>query len=320
MDVAGNVYVTDGAANVVRKINHADGEMSTIAGTFLGFNVVDPTPHAGDGGAATTAHLNVPFGVAVAANNDIYIADAGNQVVRRIDATKGAMSVFAGTYSQPPGYTGDGGAAVNAALYTPYDVAIDQAGNVFIADKDNHAIRRVAAGTGIISTVAGGGPARKGYSGDNGPATSARLNTPQGIAVATNGDLYIADAGNHVIRRVDAGSRIISTFAGAGTSGYSGDNGPATAAQLSSPTRVCLDPSGNVYIADHGNHVIRRVERSGTITSIAGVGLPGFSGDGGPAIAAQLSSPFGIANDNEGNLLITDNGNSVVRAIAPSGN
>lgn len=315
VDNAGDVYVTDGAANVIRKVTRADGKISTIAGTFLGFNAADPTPHAGDGSTATAAHLNVPFGVAIAPNNDVYIADAGNHVIRRIDATTGKIVVFAGSYSQPLGYAGDGGAATNAALYTPHDIAIDQEGNVFIADKDNHVIRRVAAATGIISTVAGSGPSKKGYAGDNGPATSARLNTPQGIAVASNGDLYIADAANNVIRRVDASTGNISTFAGTGSAGLSGDNGPATSAQLYAPTRIALDEAGNVYVSDHGNHVIRQIDPAGTITTIAGTGTPGFSGDGGLAVNAQLSSPFGIAIDAEGNLLFTDNGNSVVRAI-----
>ncbi|MEJ1238767.1 hypothetical protein WBG78_11590 [Chryseolinea sp. T2] len=311
----GDLFVVDGAANVLRKVNVSDKKISTVAGTFLGFNSADPTPHAGDGSAASQAHLNVPFGIAISNNNDIYIADAGNQVVRRIDATTGKIEVFAGNYNQPLGYTGDGAVATSASLHTPYDVAIDKSGNVFIADKDNHAIRRVTAGSGVINTVAGGGPLKKGYAGDNGPATQAMLNTPQGIAVAANGDLYIADAGNNVIRRVESGSGKINTFAGTGTAGYSGDNALATAAQLSSPTRICIDASGNILIADHGNHVIRKVDPSGIITTIAGTGIPGFSGDGGLALGAQLSSPFGVAVDSHGNLVVTDNGNSVVRMI-----
>lgn len=136
-----------------------------------------------------------------------------------------------------------------------------------------------------------------------------------GIAIGDNGDIYIADAGNHVIRRIDAVTGNIVTVAGLGEPGYNGDGGPATAAQLSSPTRICVDNAGNIYIADHGNHVIRKIDPTGAITTIAGTGTAGYSGDGGLAVAAQLSSPFGVAMDAEGNILVTDNGNSVIRKI-----
>ena len=314
-DADGNLYVTDGAANVIRKISRNDGKIETIAGTFLGFNVVDPSPHGGDDGSAAKAHLNVPFGIATAASGDIYIADAGNQVIRRIDASTGKISVYAGNYAKPLAWSGDGGAATGAALHTPHDIAIDATGNVFIADKDNHAVRKVEAGTSIISTVAGGGPDKKGYAGDNGPATSAKLDTPQGIAIAANGDLYIADAGNHVIRKVEATTGKIITVAGTGTFGFSGDNGPATGAKLYGPTRIAIDQAGNLYIADHGNHVIRKVDTSGIITTVAGTGTAGYSGDGGLAIHAELSSPYGVAIDKDGNLLITDTDNSVIRIV-----
>lgn len=314
-DPDGNVFVTDGAANVVRKIRHSDGQISTVAGVFLGFNADDPTPHAGDGGPASSAHLRVPYGIASDRSGNIYIADAGNNAVRKIDAATGTISLFAGSYTHPPGYNGDGGPAAAAVFHTPYDVAVDQSGNVFIVDKDNHVIRRVDAGTGNISTVAGIGIG--GYAGDEGKATEAQLNTPMGIALGANGDLYIADAGNHVIRRVDVADGKIYTFAGTGVSGFSSDNGPATAAMLASPTRIALDASGNLLIADHGNHIIRRVDTDGKITSIAGTGIAGYSGDGGPATEAQLSLPHGIAIDASGNILIADNGNSAIRAIAP---
>lgn len=313
-DPDGNAYVTDAAANVVRMIRRADGQISTVAGVFLGFNTNDPTPHAGDGGSAASAHLRVPYGIASDKNGNIYIADAGNNVVRKIDAVTGTISLFAGSYTQT-GYNGDGGPATAAAFYTPYDVAVDQSGNVFVVDKENHAIRRVDAGTGNISTVAGTGIA--GYAGDEGVATQAQLNTPLGIAVAPNGDLYIADAGNHVIRRVDAANGNIYTFAGNGVAGYSGDNGPAIEAMLAGPARIAIEAGGTLLIADHGNHLIRRVNAEGNISTIAGTGIAGYSGDGGFAAEAQLSSPHGITIDPSGNILIADNGNSVVRAIAP---
>lgn len=314
-DRAGDVYLVDGAANVVRKLNRADGKIVTLTGTFLGFNIADPTPHAGDGGLASLAHLYVPYGIAVDANSNIYIADAGNNVIRRIESSTGKMTLYAGNYTQPAGYAGDGGGALAAAFHTPYDVAADKGGDLYIVDKDNHVIRRVAANSGNITTVAGSGPEKAGYAGDNGLATDARLHSPQGIAVAGNGDLYIADAGNHVIRRVDMNTGKIFTYAGNGTVGFSGDNGPANEAQLSSPARIALDAAGNLFIADHGNHVIRKVDASGTISTIVGTGTPGYSGDGGRAVDAQLSSPYGVAVDKSGNIVFSDNGNSVIRAV-----
>ena len=316
VDVQGNIYFVDGAANVIRKIDASTETITTIAGTFLGFNVNDPTPYFGDGGPATAAHLNVPLGVAADVSGNVYIADGGNNIVRKVTSSTGVITTIAGKAPGSLGYSGDGGLASSAEFYTPYDVAVDQSGNVYIVDSQNHAVRKITVATGIITTIAGSGPTHSGYNGDGGPATSATLNSPQGVAVDASGNVFIVDAGNHVVRKVTATTGIITTIAGSGTYGYAGDGGPATSAKLYAPSRVAVDATGDVYIADQGSHVIRKVATStGIITTLAGTGSAGYSGDGGPATSAKLSSPQGVAVDASGNVFITDGGNSVIRAV-----
>ena len=228
------------------------------------------------------------------------------------------------------GYSGDNGSAISAALAQPLGVVADRAGNIYIADTWNHVIRRVNI-SGIITTVAGtympGGPVSGGYAGDNGPAVSAKLNAPSGVALDRAGNLYIADTANQVIRKVDRNG-IITTVAGAfipggpngtGVGGYNGDNIPATTAQLNYPTRVAVDTLGNLYIGDVDNNRIRKVNTSGTLTTVAGGATQGYSGDGGPATAAQLNFPWGVTVDSAGDLYIADYGNHVVRKVDPSG-
>ncbi len=216
-----------------------------------------------------------------------------------------------------PGYMGDGGAGISAQLNQPYDVAVDGASNVYIADTANYVIRKLDASTGIITTVAGNGMA--GYSGDGGAATSAELNAPKSVVVDIAGNLYIADTGNNVIRKVDASTGIMTTVAGNGKAGYSGDGGAATSAQLNTPYGVAVDIAGNLYVADVENHVIRKVTVStGIITTVAGNGKAGYSGDGGAAISAEMSSPEGVAVDSLGNLYIAVFGNCVIRKVAAS--
>ncbi len=215
------------------------------------------------------------------------------------------------------GYSGDGGPAPLADLNGSQGSALDGAGNLYIADTGNNRIRKVAAGTGAITTVAGTGIS--GYSGDGGPATSAQLNFPFSVALDSAGNLYIADSSNNVIREVAAGTGIISTVAGNGVAGYSGDNGAATGAELYAPYGIALDSAANLYIADAGNNRIRKVAAgSGTITTVAGNGIWGYSGDGGPATAASLSSPHGVSVDHAGNLYIADTENNIIRKVAAS--
>lgn len=220
------------------------------------------------------------------------------------------ITTFAGT---SPGYSGDGGLATAAQLNQPSGMALDAAGNVYIADSYNNVIRKVAVNTGIITTFAGNGSA--GYSGDGGQATSAQLNAPQSVAIDANNNLYIGDWNNSVIRKVNIASGIITTFAGTGVQGYSGDGGPAISAELNLCSSVALDNNGNVYISDDNNNVIRKVDNAGIITTFAGTGTCGYSGDGGQASAAAICFPLGMQNDSYGNLYISDIGNAVVRKI-----
>jgi sugar lactone lactonase YvrE len=214
------------------------------------------------------------------------------------------------------GFSGDSGPASSAELNGPYGVAVDSGDNLYIADPGNNRIRKVAAGTGLITTIAGNGTA--GYSGDNSPATGAELNLPTGVAIDSAGNLYIADAGNNVIRKINA-SGIITTVAGNNAEGYSGDNGAATNATLYTPTGVAVDSTGNLYIADSNNQRIRRVNASGTITTIAGDGTAGYTGDNGPATSATLNKPAAVVVDSTGNLYIADTGNDVIRMIKTAG-
>jgi sugar lactone lactonase YvrE len=225
----------------------------------------------------------------------------------------GVISTVAGNGTW--GYSRDGGPATSAQLYYPYGVAVDTAGNLFIADYFNKRVRKVTPG-GVISTVAGNGT--WGFSGDGGPANSAQLSGPYGVAVDTPANMFIADSNNNRIRKVTPGG-VISTVAGNGTSGFSGDGGPANSAQLSSPYGIAVDAAGNLFIADYGNQRIRKVTPGGIISTVAGNGTSGFSGDGGPANSAQLYNPSGVAVDTAGNLFIADQGNNCVRKVTPGG-
>lgn len=279
--------------------------ISTVAGTGVqGFG--------GDGGPATSAQMNFAYGVAADGAGAIYIVDSANHRVRRVDAA-GTIATVAGT--GVAGYGGDGGPAVAAQLNEPRGIALDAAGNLYVADLNNHRIRRVDAG-GTITTVAGTGAA--GFSGDGGAATAAQLNSPFGVAADGAGRIYIADSANYRVRRVDAGGTI-ATIAGIGTPGYGGDNGPALAAQFQFIFGIFRDGTGNLFLADGNNHRIRRVDAGGTMTTVAGTGTSGFGGNGGSAVAAQLNFPAGVVVDGGGVLYIADAGNNRVRQVDTGG-
>ena len=224
------------------------------------------------------------------------------------------ISTFAGTGSA--GFSGDGAAAKSAALNTPVYVASDAAGNVYIADQNNNRIRKVNP-QGVITTFAGNGAA--GFSGDGGPATGASFRSPSGVFADGSGNVFIADVGNQRIRKVDTAGNI-ATVAGNGTSGFSGDGGPATAASFFNPVRVIVDASANLYIADQSNHRVRKVDSSGMVSTIAGSGSSGFSGDGSAATSAALNNPTALALDASGNLYISDQFNHRIRRVGTSGN
>ncbi len=277
----------------------------------------------GDGGPATRAALNGPSGVALDSTDDLFIADSNDNVVREVNHASGVITTVAGNGTA--GYSGDGGPATAAELSGPQSITLDSAGDLFIADTNNDVIREVNHATGVITTVAGNGYGAGigwgggGYSGDGGAATAAELNSPSGVALDTSGDLFIADNCNNVIREVNHATGVITTVAGNGTAGYSGDGGPATAAELNGPNDVAVDATGDLFIADPNNNVIREVNlANGQITTVAGNyngGNGGYSGDGGPATAAELSFPLGVAVDTSGDLFIADNGNNVIREV-----
>jgi sugar lactone lactonase YvrE len=313
VDATGNVYFTDGAANTVHKVTIADGNIHTVAGKFIGFNVGNQTPFAGDGGLATAATLNFPQAVGVDANSNVVIADASNMRLRYVTSATNNISTIVGTGNQ--GYTGDGDQGTEATIWNPFGIATDASGNIYFADSQNNVIRKVTLSTGVITTVAGLGPAHAGFSGDNGPATEAKLHTPAGVAIGTDGSMYISDSGNERIRKV-APDGTITTIAGTGEQGYSGDGGAATLARFRFLKGIAVDADGNVYICDAGNNVIRKITAAdGKVQTIAGNGVYSFSGDGGPATEAGLANPWGVGVDNIGNVYIADTDNAAVRVV-----
>ncbi len=307
------IYLTDGAANVVRKITD-DGIISTIAGTFIGFNQINTTPFAGDEGPSTSAHLNIPYSIETSFNGNVIIADAGNNAVRKISTTDGVITTIAGKGPGLSGFSGDGGHADQSLLSNPHAIAYDRVGNIYIADTQNNVIRMISAATGMIATIAGLGPNSPGYSGDNGQAIAAAINSPEGIVVGIDGSIYFSDGGNNVLRKIYNG--IITTIAGTGAVGYSGDDGPALNATFYTLRGLAIDNENNIYIADASANVIRMIDsETGKIFTVAGNGQAGFAGDGGPAIEAMLSNPMDIAVDNEGNLYIADTNNAAIRVV-----
>jgi sugar lactone lactonase YvrE len=249
-DGSRNLFIADSTNHRIRKVAAGTGIITTVAGTgTAGFN--------GDNMAATSAQLRFPVGVALDASGDLFIADSTNHRIRKVVLATGIITTVAGSGPTGSGngdFAGDGGPATSARLDTPFWVAFDASGDLFIADVSNNRVRKVDAATGIITTVAGSGPARTGgFSGDGGPATSARFDEPDGFTLDASGNLFIADANNNRVRKVAAATGIITTVAGTGPSGFSGDGGPATSAQLSHPSRLALDASGNLFIVDDYN-------------------------------------------------------------------
>jgi uncharacterized protein (TIGR03437 family) len=307
LDSSGNVYFADSLNNRIRKL--AGGTVTTFAGSGV-------FRYSGDGGAATSAQLNTPMGVAVSyggafGNSGVlYIADTANNVVRSV--ANGAIANVAGTGAA--GFAGDGNAATGAQLNGPQGLAVDAAGNLYIADTENHRVRKVA-GNGTISTVAGTGTA--GFGGDGGAAGSAQLNLPYAVATDAAGNLYIAEFGGNRVRKVAANGNI-STLAGNGITGFAGDGGQATSARLNGPRGVAVDSAGNVYIADTANNRVRQVAPGGVITTVAGTGSSGVSGDGGLALNALVGNPVAVATDSVGNVYIAD-GSARVRKLFLSG-
>jgi trimeric autotransporter adhesin len=356
VDNTGNVFVADLMDGVVREITAVTGIISTVVGNGTG-------GYSGDGQRATTAQLDEPFGIAVDPAGNLYIGDTYNSVVRELGADTGVIRTVAGLYTTGFMGFGDGGPATGAYLARPSGLALDSSGNLYIADTQSARIRKVASGTGIITTIAGGfipqpGGFPEGYTGDGGPAISAQLNGPRavavdatgnvyiadtqnsavrkvntsgiittleaapqlkmptGVAVDSDGNVYVADQGNNVIRVIAPKGGTVASVAGTGALGYTGDNGPAVQAELNQPADILVASNGDLYIADQGNNAIRKVTAAtGIITTVAGNGLYAFGGDGGPATNAQLANPAAIALGPGGRVYIADTYNDRVRAV-----
>lgn len=314
VDPAGNLYIADGFNGTVRKVTAVTGIISTVVGN-------NANSYSGDGGPAVNAQLNDPHGVALDAAGNLYIADTSNSLIRTVAPDTGIIRTVAGHYAPyGPIVLTDGIPATQTTLLSPSGIASDSSGNLYIADSVECRVRKVTAATGIVATIAGGvtnaGGFPSGYSGDGGPATSSQLNAPYGVAVDSVGNVYIADTYNMAIRKITAATGIINTIAGGAAVGYVGDGGPAYDAGLKLPTGVTVDSAGNLYIADQGHNAVRKVTAAtGIITTVAGNGVAGYSGDGGPAIRAQLNQPASVAVDSTGNLYIADEGNSAIRKV-----
>ena len=310
-DTYGNTYIAEKSR--IRMVMKSTGIITTVAGNGT-------HGYSGDGGPAISARLSNPTGVAVDRAGNIYMADSSNHRIRMVTKSTDIMTTVAGyDRYKSHGRSGDGGPATSTWLYYPTGVALDASGNIYIADSFNRRIRMVTKSTGIISTVAG--TARTYFDrADGGLATLADLRYPTGVALDASGNIYIADSGEDRIRMVTRSSGIITTVAGNGTyrnAGYSGDGGQATSAKLGSPSGVFVDASGNIYIAISFNSCIRMVMNStGIITTVAGNGISGYSGDGGPATSAALRCPAGVAVDRSGNIYIADTDNNRIRVLS----
>jgi trimeric autotransporter adhesin len=308
VDAAGNLFIADSSDFRIRKVTPT-GIITTVAG--YGTECCDEIrPET----TATSKQLYYPQAVAVDSGGNLFIADSYNQVVEKVTPDGSIKTIAGDLLNGTAGFAGDGGPAASAQLNYPGDVAVDSAGNLFIADTGNNRIRKVTS-AGIITTVAGKGT--DGYSGDGGPAASAQLSSPQGVALDAAGNLFIADTGNNRIRRVTPDGTI-TTVAGNGTSGFSGDGGAATLAMLGSPQHIAVDTAGNLYMAESNINRIRMVTSAGIITTIAG-GTYGFSGDGGAPFSAQLATPSGVAASGN-TLYILDAENARVRKVVFTSN
>jgi streptogramin lyase len=278
--------------------------VTTIAGTGRpGFS--------GDNGPASAAQLNQPFGLSRGPGGDLYFCDTANHRIRKI-TRDGLIHTITGTGDA--GYAGDNGPALEARLNEPYELRFDRAGNLFFVEMRNNIVRRVDAKTGTVSTVAGTG--RPGFSGDNGPATQAMLNQPHSIQFDPSGDLYICDIANHRIRKVSMKTGILTTFAGTGERKPTPDNSPLAGTPLNGPRAIDFDKDGNLWLALRDGNAIYQIDMTQKIFHhIAGCGKTGFTGNGGPALAAALSGPKGIAVGPDGNIYFTDTESHTVRMI-----
>ena len=300
LDSSGDLLITDFNSNRIRKVN-GTGVISTLAGNGT-------SGYSGDGGPATAARMMDPEGLAVDSSGNVYFADCDNNAIRRVN-TAGVISTVAGG-----SFDNDGQPASAAYFNQPQSVVVDAAGDVFIADCYGQRMREINHVTGIVSTVAGTGIL--GYSGDGGQATAAQLSFPHAITLDGAGNLYIADSSNDRIRKVNLSTGVITTVAGDGSGSFSGDGGAATAAGIDYPEALTVDAAGDIFIADTDDFRIREVNAATHIIStVAGTGTSGYSGDAGQATAAKINYCYGLALDASGNLYISDTSNYRIRRV-----
>ncbi|SRR5579871_781855 len=322
-DKQGNVYIADTNDNRIRVVNVTmapivvagttilKGTINSIAGT--GYRCSPSTAPCGDGGPGLSASFNGPNGIALDSQGNIYVADTGDRRIRVINNSTGIVTTYAGTGNSciPSQGCGDNGPPTSANISSPWQISFDPSGNLYISDPPESKIREVQANGNII-TFAGSGT--RNFSGDGGAATSAAINSIRGVWADTTGNVYIADTGNQRVRVVNSGN--INTLAGGGNGG---DGGPAVGAILAGDRATAIDSNGNIYIADTANNRVREFTVGGNITTLAGTGIAAYSGDGGPASAATLSGPEGVAVDNSNNVYIADSNNFVIRMVNTSG-
>ena len=307
VDDTGNILICQ--ASLVRRVEATTGIIYTIAGS----DTATAGGGGGDGGPAIDAFILAPFSVCTDVSGNIYVADNWYDEIRKVTISTGKIDTFAGC--RESGNTGDGGLSKNAKFNGVFTICIDSLRNImYVSDVYNHRVRKINMTTNIITAYAGTGT--NGFSGDDSLAINAEFSRVLGLALDYSGNLYIGDWDNGRIRKVDRVSGIVTTFAGNGTVGYSGDGGPATAAMIDKPTALCFDSCGNLYFSDENNQRVRKIDReSKIIITVAGKGTIGFSGNGGLADSAELHNPEGICIDKKGDLYICDYYNQVVRKV-----
>ncbi len=298
------LFVLIGVPVTGQSTSPAGAQIDTFAG-------VGRAGYSGDGGPATRALLDNPFGVVRGPDGALYVCDTMNHVIRRVSAA-GAISTVVG--SGTSGYRGDGGPAADARLNEPYEVRFDKKGNMFWVERVNHVVRRLDAQEQTVSTMAGTG--KKGFSGDGGPGVQADLSSPHSIQFDPDGDLYVCDIGNHRVRRVDMKTGIITTFAGTGEQAPTPDGSRIEGTPLNGPRAIDFDREGNMWLAlREGNAVYKLDLKSRTVHHIAGTGEKGFTGNGGPARQATLSGPKGLSIAPDGNVYLADTESHSIRMI-----
>ncbi len=307
-DEAGNLYLSDTFNHCVRRVDAKTNVITTVAGT-------GKAGDSGDGGPALKARFNEPYGIAVDRQGNLFVADRLNRKVRRIDGKSGIITTLAGDGSKK--FSGDGGPANRAGLVEPNSVALARDGKrLFIADVADHRVRVVDLETGTIDTLAGDGKGR--HAGDGGPARKASIAGARAVDIGPDGTIYLLERQGNTIRAIDPRTRIIRTIGGTGAKGYTGDGGPALSATFNGPKELAVDAAGNLFVVDTENHAIRRIDaRTHLITTVAGNGVRGGRGDGGPAASGQFARPHGVAVRDDGAVFIGDTENHRIRFVSP---